>query len=104
MIASAVLLKNLWRLKPSMIPSDRRLVDLIVAGNCMYFAGSMFEGYIISRVSAPLVILMMFGAMGSRLIQEARDSSASEVEHDKSPDEYDDWSYSEDADPDYGAA
>lgn len=102
MISSAVLLKNLWRLKRSMIPSDRRLVDLIVGANCMYFAGSMFEGYIIARVSAMLVILMMFGAMGSRLIQEAREAPTSELEHDQPPDQYDEWSYGEDADQDYG--
>lgn len=63
MLVSGVTVLRLWRMRPEMSPLERRLTDLIVAINAMYFAGSVFEGYIIARVGSPLVMLMIAGGM-----------------------------------------
>lgn len=49
-------------------PAEKRLADLFLGFNAMYFAGSLFEGYVVSRVSTSLVFLLMFCGMGNWLI------------------------------------
>ena len=64
MVQSLRLLKRRWALPPS----DRTLIDLIISIQLMYFAGAVFEGYILARVGAPLMFLLIFSSMGSALI------------------------------------
>lgn len=46
----------------------RPFVDIVVGYNAAYVVGSMFEGYIISRVSTNFVLMLMFAAIGSSLL------------------------------------
>ena len=48
--------------------TDRTLVDLIIGVQVMYFAGAVFEGYVMARVGAPLMFLLIFSGMGAALI------------------------------------
>lgn len=59
---------RLWMGKRWMPERARRTADLVMGYYAMYFAGAMFEGYIMSRVSAALVFLLTFSAIGGRLI------------------------------------
>ncbi len=61
------------RLARPFIPERYRpLVNMILAFNAMFFAGAIFEGYMIARVNATLSMMVIFGAMASRLVQKAR--------------------------------
>jgi hypothetical protein len=57
----------------------RRVADLVLGFYGMYFAGAMFEGYIMSRVSAALVFMLIFSAIGGRLIAMANASRNAEA-------------------------
>lgn len=58
---------GLWRRKRMFPIRERRLIELLTGFYAMYFAGAMFEGYMIARVSTSLVFLLIFGAIGTRL-------------------------------------
>ena len=64
MIQSLRLLRRRW----SLPPDDRTLIDLIIGIQVMYFAGAVFEGYIMARVGSPLMFLLIFSGMGAALI------------------------------------
>jgi hypothetical protein len=59
-------LRLYWRTRA--YPSLHSVVDLIIAIHVMYFAGAFFEGYMISRVSAPLVIIVVAVSMASAIL------------------------------------
>jgi hypothetical protein len=56
--------------------SHRSVPDLIVAFNIIYFAGAVFEGYLLARVAGLLVLMLLFGAMATRVIELARRAPA----------------------------
>lgn len=60
-------------------PLDKRLADLFVGLTSMYFAGALLEGYMLSRVSAPLVFILFAAALGSYLAVRAREDRALEA-------------------------
>lgn len=64
LIQSLRLLKRRW----SLPTADRTLIDLIIGMETMYFAGAVFEGYVMARVGPPLMFLLIFSGMGSALI------------------------------------
>jgi len=45
-------------------PEHRALVDIFTAFNAMFFAGAFFEGYILARSFIPLLMLLIFAAIG----------------------------------------
>lgn len=70
--ASMIIMARLYLLRRRMSPLRKRLADLIIGFNMMYFAGAMFEGYMLSRVSTGLVFMTFFSALGAWLAQEAK--------------------------------
>lgn len=60
-------------------PLDKRLADLFVGLTSMYFAGALLEGYMLSRVSAPLVFILFAAALSSYLAVRAREDRALEA-------------------------
>jgi hypothetical protein len=47
----------------------RRVVDLMIGFFCLYFAGSMFEGYIIARINVMLPLFLIFSSITTRLFE-----------------------------------
>ena len=94
-------LRLYWRTRS--YPNLHSVVDLIIAIHVMYFAGAFFEGYMISRVSAPLTIIIvavsMSGAIlyqldrqeaGELFFVDARERDGDDDAIDDDPDGYDD--------------
>jgi hypothetical protein len=71
--ASLVQIVRLMRLRGGLVPYQRRLVEFIVGAQAMFWAGSVFEGYIVGRVSSPIVYMMLFAAMAQRTIEMAQE-------------------------------
>jgi len=55
-----------------MSPSHRSLADLVIGFNAMYFAGSMFEWFIMARVDSTHVLMVLFGSIATVLLRQAR--------------------------------
>jgi hypothetical protein len=68
---SVVLCLKVLVAKRWLAPAEKRLADLFIGFNAMYFAGSLFEGYVVSRVSTSLVFMMLFCGMGRWLLAAA---------------------------------
>jgi hypothetical protein len=66
---------------------QRPLIDLFCAFNFMYFAGAMFEGFILARSFAPQFMLLMFAAVGAWLQEEVAFGRARIDEHGEQPDD-----------------
>lgn len=82
---------RLFRLRRHVDRDLRAAIDLFLAYNGAYFVGSIFEGYIISRVSVNLVLILVFAAVGSFILREAAYRAGA---HEPEPDEeYDDEPY-----------
>ncbi len=65
-------LLQLWRLaglRRVAQPYQRRVIEFAVGTQAMFWAGSVFEGYIVGRVSAPIVYMLLFSAMAQRAIE-----------------------------------
>lgn len=69
---------KLVRLRPSLQPYQRRLVEWLVGLHLAFWGGSMFEGYIIGRVSSPIVFMMIFAAIGQRVLELGREQVAAD--------------------------
>ena len=54
----------------------KRVVDLQIGFFAMYFAGAMFEGYIIARVNVMLPLFLIFSAITTRLLEFESESRA----------------------------
>ena len=67
--ASAVGLLRIFRARWRLDPPHRAFADLAMAYICMYFAGAMFEGYMLSRVGPHPVFFIVFSALGLRVVQ-----------------------------------
>lgn len=59
-----------WRYRKLVPAGQRQLVDLILAFNAAYFAGSCFEWHIIARLEVNLLLIMLFAVMSKRLMQK----------------------------------
>ncbi len=58
------------------------VADLILGFNAMFFAGAVFEWYIISRLEGMLTYMMVFSAMASRLLAKAGEEAAWRAEYE----------------------
>lgn len=76
MLHGAWLCVRLFRRRFSLGKHQRALADVIIAFNLVYFAGSMFEGYIIARVNQMVIYLLLFAAMATRLLDKADEDDA----------------------------
>jgi hypothetical protein len=76
-VATCVIGLRLFARRHRVGPHARSVIDLILAYNAMYFAGALFEGYLIARVAAPLVMMLLFSGMASRVLALTRDEAAS---------------------------
>ncbi|MEM7229984.1 MAG: hypothetical protein AAF432_14340 [Planctomycetota bacterium] len=95
-------LRLFWRTRP--YPQLHSLVDLIIAINVMYFAGAVFEGYMISRVSSPLVMIVLAGSMSAAMLYQLQRQEAGEVyftPHADDLDEHEAWDDDEVWDDEY---
>lgn len=63
---------RLWSARSKFEGVDRRLIDLVIGYIALYCAGSMFEGYALSRVSSNLVGIVLFTSVGMWLLEQAR--------------------------------
>lgn len=70
-ITSARIGFRLFWLRSRLADHDLPYVDLVLAGLAMYFAGSILEGYMMSRVSVPLVMLILFSSLGVEISRAA---------------------------------
>jgi hypothetical protein len=73
-------------------PEHRPMVDVFVAFCAMYFAGAVFEGFILARSFVPQLLLLIFSAIGAWLTHEiaanqaeGRYAEAHETDYDESP-------------------
>ncbi len=90
-VAAAVQSFRLWSVRRWLDADDRLLANLVVGFYAMYFAGSVFEGYMLARVGAPLVFLLLFSSVGLALVHSARENALilhDEAEHDAEHDGY----------------
>ncbi|NNF41557.1 MAG: hypothetical protein HKN62_00645 [Phycisphaerales bacterium] len=74
-VSARVVWKLFW-VRRYVEPYQRALIDLIIAYIGMYFAGALFEGYIMARVAANLVLFLVFSSMASRLLAQVQEEQA----------------------------
>lgn len=70
-LASIVQMLRLMRLRGAMVGYQRRIAEFLIGSQGMFWAGSVFEGYIVGRVSSPIVYMLIFTAMSQRTIELA---------------------------------
>lgn len=94
---SAQQMLQLFRVKRVLGATGKRFADLVIGYNAMFFAGAIFEGYIIARVSALIVVMLSTSAMTARLLQEAdaADFADDLPGNDSNSDEPGSWNYSD---------
>lgn len=63
---------RLWRIRRHVDRDTATLIDLVLGQQAMYFAGSVFEGYINARVASHLVTILVFAAIGSHILRQHR--------------------------------
>lgn len=84
-----------WRLfvlRRVLDPDRRALVDLVLGYNVMYFSGAMLEGYLMSRVSGSLVLMLIFSAFGTHLLEHGLEfAEEHEGEYDDAHEYEDDY-------------
>jgi hypothetical protein len=59
LVTSIFVCARLWAGRRLLPPSERALVDIVIAFNAMYFVGGMFEGYMLGRSSTAQVMMLM---------------------------------------------
>ncbi len=74
-IAAAVQSLRLWNMRRWLDADDRMLANLVMGFYAMYTAGSVFEGYMLARVGAPLVFFLLLSSVGLALVHTARDNA-----------------------------
>lgn len=84
---------KLWMLRKTADPLWRRIIELIIGYNVMYFAGAMFEGYIVARLEANIMFMLFFGAMGTALLRRAEEVGLEEFHSGYVPGESDAFAY-----------
>jgi hypothetical protein len=83
---------------------DRRLAELYLGFCGAYFAGSLLEGYIVSRVSAPLVMMVIFSGIGGWLVGLGRQRQIEALHAEPMPSASDTWLAEHGAPEDFDAA
>ncbi len=76
----AVVAVNCWqllRVRGLFEPAAGRLVDLQIGLFGAFFAGALFEGYLVARVSSMTVMFILFASMSSRLVAIAKQGATS---------------------------
>lgn len=81
MLFSAYQMLRLFALRFRLDPLERRMADYVIGVNAAYFAGSMFEGYIVSRVSSPMIFMLGFAAVGAWLMNRAHEARHHDEHH-----------------------
>ncbi|MFM9958828.1 MAG: O-antigen ligase family protein [Phycisphaerales bacterium] len=66
-------------------PYQKRVTEFALGTIAMFWAGSVFEGYIVGRVSAPIVYMMLFSAIAARAVDMIRQERAAEWEIENDP-------------------
>lgn len=94
MLVSARIVWKLFSIRRYVEPYQRSLIDLIIAYIGMYFAGAVFEGYIMARVAANLVLFILFSSMASRLLGQVQTDQVWAEE--EGWEESDEWQTAED--------
>jgi hypothetical protein len=94
-LVSARLMWRIFRLRRWLSSERKAVVDLVIAYNGMYFAASMLEGIMISRVSAHLVLMLVFASIATDILGRDREGfapggEAAEGEASADDDGYDD--------------
>lgn len=92
MIASAVVMLRAFRMRSHLGPLPRSLVDLFLGYNMLYFSGAVLEGYMIGRVTAHVVLILVVASMTSRLIAKFDE----EGEWAEEFDEEEEWEFDDD--------
>ncbi|MEC9373378.1 MAG: O-antigen ligase family protein [Planctomycetota bacterium] len=59
---------RLWRVRGRVPRSHRTMVDLIIGYNAMFFAGAIFEGYIMARVTGHISYMLVFACLATAII------------------------------------
>ena len=72
----AVQCVRLFIIRGRVDPVAKRVVDLQIGFFAMFFAGAMFEGYIIARVNVMLPLFLIFSAITTRLLEFESESRA----------------------------
>jgi len=72
----SVILFRLVRIRSRFDAAAGRLVDLQIGLFGAFFAGSLFEGYLVARLSSTTVMFILFASMSSRLIAIAASEAA----------------------------
>jgi hypothetical protein len=93
MATTGLMVLGLLRRRWSMDARYRAIVDLSIGYMAAYFAGSIFEGYMMARVASNLVFFMLFTGIAARVIRLHDDGLTAE-EDDYLPEEgyEDEWS------------
>lgn len=86
---------RLIRLRFSVAPKRRAMIDLIGALMVMYWMGAMAEGYGASRISTQLVIYVLIATMATRAVAIGREEVQAAEEGGRTPDEslYDEYEW-----------
>ena len=90
MLISAFTMLTLFRLRKRVPKKHRQIVDVIMGYNAAYFAGAMFEGYMVSRVAFSMLLIHFFAALAAKVIVLAK-AEATEPEYMVIPEGPDDW-------------
>jgi hypothetical protein len=61
-------------------PVGRRLIDLTLAFFAMYWAGNMFEGFGVARISPQLCFFVIFACMASSMVAIVQDEAVMALE------------------------
>jgi hypothetical protein len=83
---------------------ERRLAELYVGFCGAYFAGALLEGYIVSRVSAPLVLMVIFSGIGGWLVEIGQRRHAEALHAEPIPSASDTWLAEQGSPEDFDAA
>jgi len=75
MATSAIVGIKLFFQRWSLHPDHRTIIDLTIGFNAMFFAGAVFEGYLMARVAGPLLLMIVFSAIALRLTAKAREEA-----------------------------
>jgi len=101
MLVSFAQVLKLLRIRWGLAAEQRRIVDVILGFYAAYFFGTIFEGYMIARISAINVLFFMFAAMATRAIQLAQEHEAVEEYGDEGAEvTYAAYAYGAPAEPD----
>ncbi len=88
-LVSLVICLRLFRLRRHVDAGRRAMIDVVLAYNAMYFIGGLVEGYMLARVSANLVLLLIFASIASRIHELVIEESWQEPSEESEPEELD---------------